>query len=76
MMEPSYVERDVFHVVSDVTLGCHGRRIQLRTYRLKDNPDTSSGNDISHTVCAVWGEHGYPSDAVFHLGSFYRVTVL
>lgn len=75
MMEASYVERDEFHVVKEVEIGCRGRRIRIRTYRLRDNPDTSPGNDVSHTVCAVWGETGYPSDAVFHLGSFYRVTV-
>lgn len=74
-MSPEYVERDVFRVVKDQTIGCRGERIRLRTYRLVENPDTSV-TDINYTIVAAWSEHGYPRDAVFHLGSFCRVTVV
>ncbi|WP_281354859.1 hypothetical protein [Chelativorans xinjiangense] len=42
---------------------------------MKQNPDQRPGNDISHTVAAYWSAAGCPSDAVFHIGSFHRVTV-
>ncbi len=74
-MPPDYVESGPFKVVRDQEVGCMGRILRWRVYRLKQNPDQRPGNDISHTVAAYWSAAGCPSDAVFHIGSFHRVTV-
>jgi len=75
MMRPSYVENDSFSVVDTRQIGCLGRRLLLRQYRLRANPDQRA-SDISYSVVASWAMAGMPKDAVFHLGDFYRVTVL
>lgn len=75
MISPSYVEDDPdFKCVNDREIGCLGRLVRLRTYRLRENPDRTA-SDISYSVIATWAQNGYPDDAVFHLGSFERVTV-
>ncbi|WP_420961066.1 hypothetical protein [Brucella sp. IR073] len=76
MLNPSYVEGGSFNVVRDQEIGCLGRKLRYRVYRLKDNPDQRPGNDISHSVVAKWASSGSPEDAVFHLGSFHRITVI
>lgn len=75
MMDPSYVEDGSFRVVSENRVGCLGRKLLLRKYKLRGHPDQRAGEDISYSVVASWALAGMPSDTVFHLGCFERVTV-
>jgi hypothetical protein len=75
MMDPSYVEDQSFAVISDETVPVNGRHVRVRVYRLKANPDQRPIEaHMIYSAIASWAGAGEPADAVFHLGSFYRVT--
>lgn len=76
MMSPAYVEDGSFNVVRDEDIGGMGTRLRHRVYQLKQNPDQRPGSDISHSVVMRWLLCGCPSDVVFHLGRFHRLTVM
>ncbi|CUX20247.1 hypothetical protein AGR7C_Cc150071 [Agrobacterium deltaense Zutra 3/1] len=73
---PSHVENEHFVLIGEKEIGCDGRRLLLRQYCVSQNPDMRPSNDISHTVVAKWALAGMPHDAVFHLGPWFRVTVI
>lgn len=71
-----YVTDGSFNVVRDEAYEWCGQTVRLRVYVLKQNPDQRQGDDISHSVAVRWAASGMPRDAVFHLGRFYRTTVV
>jgi len=75
-MSPSYVEHEDFRVVGEWRIGCAGRSLHVRCYRLRANPDQRArGTEpFLYTVCAHYALAGFPNDEVFHLGDFWRVT--
>lgn len=76
MLPAAYVERDIFNIVASREIGACGRRLLVREYVLAANPDQRPEDHMIFTIIAEWAIAGKPLDAVFHLGSFHRVTTI
>lgn len=73
-MSPSYVESDAFRLVASQEFNVEGRSVRTQEYILRANPDQRPSSVAMLRALNLWLEDGKPSDGVFHVGPFFRIT--